>query len=434
LTRGCILAEDGIRHNNRYKLQEAEELFRDLFERNPSAIHAYNYANTLTYLQKYPLAEKLYKKAVRLMPDYAEAWKNLGQLYYYKGRHDQEITCYDKALSINPYLSEALISKGITTGQIFGKYKQALQLIDKGIVANTKVFLFFPRIYFWLSAFSHSIGKKDDALRWINKGLDNNPGSAEFLQQKGQLLMAYAIDNKKIAKEATHFLSVQFKSHPRDAICFYYLCQSLVVEGRERKARLLLEAWISEHVFEFRDKVALVHFSVQQLMLLVRYIDVVRPLNRLYSYSQLLDTIHSYSSGNVKPFVNYFFVARSILAARFNEQLVIRPGKVLSKTVAQKMIKECIYTFPEKEIATLLMVKSKDPKKIAEPMARLLTGLSHQYLVDITRTISFAAGFLINDKKKLPKFEELLDGGKIMHDVLLKCLFILYRKAGLPLK
>jgi tetratricopeptide (TPR) repeat protein len=39
LTKGCILAEDGIRHNDVHKLREAEKVFEDLYQRSPSATH-----------------------------------------------------------------------------------------------------------------------------------------------------------------------------------------------------------------------------------------------------------------------------------------------------------------------------------------------------------------------------------------------------------
>jgi hypothetical protein len=65
LTKGCILAEDGIRNNDLYKLTEAEKIFADLYARAPNAVHAYNLANTISKLNKLDNAERLYKFALK---------------------------------------------------------------------------------------------------------------------------------------------------------------------------------------------------------------------------------------------------------------------------------------------------------------------------------------------------------------------------------
>lgn len=174
LTKACILAEQGIATSNKTKLLNAREIFKSFLEtNNREAIYHYNYANTLYNLQEFENAIKHFKICLQLKPDYAEAWKNLGTVYYYLHNHEEEIKCYDKALTINPNLHQALFSKGVTLALIFEKYEEGIALMVKSINLNEHdLSITFPRGYYCLALAYFKMGNNHEALKYIDKGLE----------------------------------------------------------------------------------------------------------------------------------------------------------------------------------------------------------------------------------------------------------------------
>ena len=60
-----------------------------------------------TATHRFDNALKEFEQAARLNPAYAEAFNNLGTVYYHKGSLDRAIEAYTKALSINPNYARA---------------------------------------------------------------------------------------------------------------------------------------------------------------------------------------------------------------------------------------------------------------------------------------------------------------------------------------
>lgn len=52
-----------------------------------------------------------YNKALAINPKDARTWKNLAQSYYEIGKNKKAFSCLDQALSINPELIEAILTK-----------------------------------------------------------------------------------------------------------------------------------------------------------------------------------------------------------------------------------------------------------------------------------------------------------------------------------
>ena len=77
-------------------------------------------------------AIKHYQECLKINPNHATAWKNLGQVYWDIHEHEKEIECYNKALAINPKLPQALFSKGVTLSRIYNQHEEGLKLMLKG--------------------------------------------------------------------------------------------------------------------------------------------------------------------------------------------------------------------------------------------------------------------------------------------------------------
>jgi tetratricopeptide (TPR) repeat protein len=57
-------------------------------------------------------------------PQLAETWNNTGNVFKNAGRYDNAITCYDRAVDIDPMMAEAWLNKGFAL-QKLGREKEA---------------------------------------------------------------------------------------------------------------------------------------------------------------------------------------------------------------------------------------------------------------------------------------------------------------------
>ena len=63
-------------------------------------------------------ASYYYGEAIRLEPCYADAWNNLGTVYFQQQRFDKAMENYDKALSCNPKFINALLNRANTSYEL----------------------------------------------------------------------------------------------------------------------------------------------------------------------------------------------------------------------------------------------------------------------------------------------------------------------------
>ena len=73
-----------------------------------------NLGNTYKELGNLKGAEKNYRVAIDLKPDYAQAFSNLGNILYDLGKFEQALINFEKALELNPYFVQAYSNMGFT--------------------------------------------------------------------------------------------------------------------------------------------------------------------------------------------------------------------------------------------------------------------------------------------------------------------------------
>src|SRR5690606_38023566 len=110
----------------------------------------YNFGNVLKALGHYKAAAQEYLYAIKLKPDQAEVWVNLGITYFKLHRHQKEIKCYDQALAINPLHSQALASKGLTLLIAFRDVPGSILLLKQAIAVDPSILAQWPNGYYWL--------------------------------------------------------------------------------------------------------------------------------------------------------------------------------------------------------------------------------------------------------------------------------------------
>lgn len=212
LTKACILAEDGMQNGIKGKIIEAKNLFKDFLDQNNKQfIYHYNYANTLSRLGYNQEAIEHFNICLKLNPNFEQAWKNLGQVYFDVGEHEKEITCYDNALRINPKLPQALFSKGVTLSHIYNKDKEGLNLMLQAIGNDDNMLLEFQYGYFGIAYAYEKLGNIKESLTWINKGLDHYSDDIIYLNFKSNLLIKNWADNEWVKTDAIRFFEFRLE-------------------------------------------------------------------------------------------------------------------------------------------------------------------------------------------------------------------------------
>lgn len=160
------------------KLMESEELSEELF---------YNYSNALRAIGEYESAGQLLDEVIQINPNNAQAWKNLGSIFWEYGMHDRELECYDNALNIQPDLQEALFSKGLTLYKAFGETEKGLDLMIQSTKISDRFKFDFPHVYLWIAEAYLTLKSIEEAKKWNLLGLDIVPSDIHLLNQKERI-------------------------------------------------------------------------------------------------------------------------------------------------------------------------------------------------------------------------------------------------------
>ena len=97
----------GAKSIDRGDFRHAITHFDKALQITPEFPEAYNQRALAEYLlERYDESLADCKKAVALMPIHFGAWSGMGHCYAHHGRMQQAVECYEKALSINPHMTQ----------------------------------------------------------------------------------------------------------------------------------------------------------------------------------------------------------------------------------------------------------------------------------------------------------------------------------------
>ncbi|UUC47374.1 tetratricopeptide repeat protein [Flavobacterium cerinum] len=235
LNKASILTEYGIESGNKAMVLEASTIFKSSLDENEDYNQHYNYANTLRWLGYYDEAKKHLKIALDKNPNYAEAWKNLGEIYSKKGDTDKEINCYKNALAINPKLAPALMSMGIALIREMQNFDEGIKYLEKAVMEDPDLFSKFSTGYFWLSFANFGIDQNSKGEFYLSQGLTHYPGDPYLLNLKRNLFVERwheSPEKKRLAKE---FMLFRLNFEPNDTIALECLCKIYFNDGENSR-------------------------------------------------------------------------------------------------------------------------------------------------------------------------------------------------------
>jgi tetratricopeptide (TPR) repeat protein len=165
-------------------------------------------------------AEECFKKAVKLNPNYIEAYSNLGNVLQLQGGNDQAVVCLKKAIAIEPNFTQAHITLGNALEQLGG--------IDEAFASYQQAIAIDPNLaeaYANLASIQNQRGQIEAALENYNKAIQLKPDDAEVYYNRGKLL--YGLGQFEVALEnfqkATELKPDYFEAHSN---CGVLLSQS----------------------------------------------------------------------------------------------------------------------------------------------------------------------------------------------------------------
>ena len=165
---------DAERERIRAEYQQADNEFL--------ANQKYKEGNRLAFQGNYSNAIPLYNEAIKLNPQYEEAYINRGNCYRYLKNYDAAIADYSKAINLNPNEAAYYSNRGNSYYKI-QKYTQAMADFNKAIELNPK----FWRTYYNRGLLYYDLEKYKEAIADYTK----------LIKIKSNYVLAY--DNRGVA-------------------------------------------------------------------------------------------------------------------------------------------------------------------------------------------------------------------------------------------
>ncbi len=175
--------------------------------------------------KEYKSAVECYKRAIKINPNYARAYSNMGTALYGLGQYDDGRKCYLKAIEIDSDDGEALYNCGYSLASL-GEYNESILFYD----ASIKSFKKSPNEQLKLSRSfnmkAHSLqhlGHWEEAIgAWEEaKSLDQSR-CADLTFNIGRILLG----NKRYGEAAKRFaLVVKLRPNDAEALCNYGIAQ-----------------------------------------------------------------------------------------------------------------------------------------------------------------------------------------------------------------
>jgi len=207
-----------LQHDQAGRLQEAEQLYRQILARQPNHAQALHLLGVLAgRAGQKDVAVELIRRAIAFRPDYAEAHYNLGNALKDKGQLDEAIAAFRQAIALNPNLPEAHINVGNAwkdKGQLdeaIAAYRQAIALrpnyaeahnnlgnalrikgqLDESIAAYRQAIALrpnYPEAHINLGNAWNYKGQLDEAIAAYRQAIALRPNFAEALSNLGNVL------------------------------------------------------------------------------------------------------------------------------------------------------------------------------------------------------------------------------------------------------
>jgi len=136
--------------------------------------------------ETYTQALEAYKKAVRLDPTFADAYVNMGNIYYEQSQYCSAEDCYRRAIATDPENIQAYFNLANTLDEI-DSTREAIECFQKALKLDPE----FSDAYYNLAVVCEKLGAWDKAYEYWNRylELESAGAHAETVRRRIELLL-----------------------------------------------------------------------------------------------------------------------------------------------------------------------------------------------------------------------------------------------------
>jgi tetratricopeptide (TPR) repeat protein len=196
------------------KNEKAVSAFREVVRLEPDNAYAWNDLG-LAYeaLCQYNQAMHAYQEAIRLKPEDTTAWNNLGMLYNHLRQYDQAMHALQEAIRLKPEDASAWSNLGIVYSDLH-QYDQAIRAYQEGIRLKPED----ASAWYNLGLVYSDLLQYEQAVRAYQEAIRLKPG---FASVWGGVCLAYI--NLRQYERAVHACQEANRLNPEDADAWYNL-------------------------------------------------------------------------------------------------------------------------------------------------------------------------------------------------------------------
>ena len=187
------------------------EVVKEPEQREMEAWEWYDKGLSLYNLGKHHEAITCYDRAIEIDPRDAKSWSNKGIALSDLGKHQEAIACYDKAIEIDPRHAKAWYNKGVELRNL-GKHQEAIVCCDRAIEINPR----YAEAWINKGVSLYNLGKHQEAIACCDKAIEIEPRDANAWGNKGHSLAT--LGNHQ---EAIVCYDKVIEINPRDAKAWY---------------------------------------------------------------------------------------------------------------------------------------------------------------------------------------------------------------------
>ncbi len=187
----CALA---LEEHRRGHIPAALELYTLVLQQVPAYAEGHNNRGViLQLLQRHEDALTCYERAIALKPGYAHAHFNRGTVLKKLLRREEALASYDRAIALNPDQVDAHVNRGVTLQEL-KRYDEALASYDRAIALNPA----HPEAHNNRGIVLASLGRMADAEQAFLRASELKPGFADPLFNLANLRDYQNADNAEL--------------------------------------------------------------------------------------------------------------------------------------------------------------------------------------------------------------------------------------------
>ena len=184
-----------LQHHQARRLQQAEQLYRQILGQQPEHVDAMHNLGVLAYQSgRNDDALKLFRRAIALRSNFADAYNSLGSVLKDNGQLDEAIAAHRTAITLKPDFTEAYNNLGYAL-ESKEQFEQAIAALRQALVLRPN----FAEAHNNLGIALQGNGQFDDAIAAYRKAIELRPNFPEAYANLGTALSSKGQSDPAIA-------------------------------------------------------------------------------------------------------------------------------------------------------------------------------------------------------------------------------------------